>query len=305
MSKTVVVTGSHGFLGRHAALEMKNRGYYVIGIGRGKWSEEEYIEYGHDIWIEDDITLQSLKDINRSVDVIVHCAGSASVKFSIENPLEDFEMTVDTTLHVLEYMRLYQPDAILIYPSSVAVYGNVNALPFKEDFQLNPVSPYGNHKLIVEQLCRSYEQSYKLKIGIIRFFSIYGEGLRKQLIWDACRKFHEQNKEAVFYGTGNETRDWIHVKDAARLIGIFSERVNGLYIINGGSGEGVSVRDVVRLIRDNFGYKTDIVFNSLVRSGDPEHYLADITKAIKMDWQPEINFKNGIKSYVQWFKRII
>ena len=173
MSKTVVVTGSHGFLGRHAALELKNRGYYVIGIGRGKWSEEEYIGYGHDIWIEDDITLQSLKDINRSVDVIVHCAGSASVKFSIENPLEDFEMTVDTTLHVLEYMRLYQPDAILIYPSSVAVYGNVNALPFKEDFQLNPVSPYGNHKLIVEQLCRSYEQSYKLKIGIIRFFSIY------------------------------------------------------------------------------------------------------------------------------------
>jgi UDP-glucose 4-epimerase len=102
--KQVLVTGAYGFLGRNVAKEFKKAGNYVAGIGHGKWDKDEYSKWGIDDWYETTITFEALLNINHKFDIIIHCGGSGSVGFSWENPYEDFQKSVGSTLSVLEYI---------------------------------------------------------------------------------------------------------------------------------------------------------------------------------------------------------
>src|ERR1035441_4537624 len=109
MEKTIVVTGAYGFIGRHVARLFAQRGHKVVGIGHGEWPREEWESWGLSGWHQTDITLSTLQQYAGCPSAIVHCAGSGSVYFSVEYPLADFERTVVTTAHVLEYVRLRAP----------------------------------------------------------------------------------------------------------------------------------------------------------------------------------------------------
>lgn len=304
MNSSVLITGAYGFLGRNTALEFKQNGFKVIGIGHGSWSKEAFQLFGVDEWIESDISLDNLKKIRENTTAIVHCAGSGSVGFSLSNPAEDFNRTVNTTLAVLEYIRLYNKDTKLIYPSSGAVYGAKGVGPISEDDFLNPVSPYGYHKKIAEELCESYSKNFNLTISIIRFFSLYGNGLKKQLLWDACNKFSKGDEKVIFSGSGEETRDWIHIQDAARLIyRVFSSSL-GINIFNGGSGERVTVREILELVGREFSENRIVSFNGLAKEGDPKHYQAETKRSRALGWEPEVDWQSGVKDYVKWFKEI-
>jgi len=306
--KTVLITGAHGFIGRHCAEEFKRKGFRVIGIGHGQWDSAELNESGIESWFNADITFETLATIGQSIDIdiIVHCAGSGSVAYSFAEPMHDFQRTVDSTLAVLEFMRCAKKPTKLVYPSSAAIYGLKSNQPTKESRAAAPVSPYGVHKRIAEELCVSFAKNYHLDIAVIRFFSIYGAGLKKQLLWDACRKISEAVDGKVrFFGTGSETRDWLHVKDAAALIQVVSQhQQNRITFINGGSGISTPVRAVLQLLADNYGIKKEIVFNGEERTGDPLHYWADIAKATRLNWAPRIGIQDGIKDYVNWFKNL-
>ena len=269
-------------------------------MGYGNWEEDERIQYGVTEWLETEINIESLKDFVDKPDLIVHCAGSAVVGESFNNPYIDFQANVSTTLNVLEYIRLYSPHTRLVYPSSAGVYGKAAKLPISEDSQLNPVSPYGFHKKIAEELCLSYAKNYGLSISIVRLFSVYGDGLRKQIFWDACLKASKGNSE--FFGTGEETRDFIHIDDVTRLLYIAGENAEqGVCLINGGSGIQIKIRDILSQLFTELKCNKDIVFNSVYRAGDPMHYQADITKANLLGWYPKVSLDQGIKKYVEWF----
>src|SRR4051812_41422065 len=104
--KQVLITGAYGFLGRYAARKFKQENWNVSGMGHGKWHKSEYNKWGLDHWYETTITFEALININKKFDLIVHCGGSGSVGFSYENPYEDFQKSVQSTLSLLEYMRL-------------------------------------------------------------------------------------------------------------------------------------------------------------------------------------------------------
>jgi UDP-glucose 4-epimerase len=301
--KKVLVTGANGFLGRNLAFKFKSEGFHVTGIGHGKWYKEEFNRWGIDSWVESTITFEALINIKASFDVIVHCGGSGSVGFSNSNPYEDFQKSVQSTLSLLEYIRLQSPECKFIYPSSPSVQGDVGDLPIREDVISSPISPYGFNKKIAEELCMSYRNNYGLNIGIIRFFSIYGKGLRKQLLYDACKKMHlSQDSEIVFFGTGSETRDWINIEDATALILALANNLNGWDVINGASGIRVPIRDVIELIAKEFDKVDCIKFNGVVREGDPLYYWADMTHTFTYDWRPSISLNAGIKDFIDDFK---
>lgn len=302
--KNVLITGTYGFLGRNVAKEFKSAGYHVVGIGHGKWYEDEYSKWGINEWYETTITFEALLNINKKFDLIVHCGGSGSVGFSHDNPYEDFQKSVQSTLSLLEYIRLQAPNCKFVYPSSPAVQGNLGNVPIKEDMSATPVSPYGFHKKIAEELCLSYHKNFHIDIGVIRYFSIYGNGLKKQLLWDACRKI-SQADEVTFFGTGKETRDWIHVTDAASLLRIFSEKLGGFEIINGGSGTSVQIDKVISLICKYFGKQVNVKFNGTAKEGDPVYFWADNSKALELNWRPKVNLESGLENYVAYFKELI
>jgi UDP-glucose 4-epimerase len=301
--KQVLITGAYGFLGRYTAKRFKEQGYNVTGIGHGKWHAAEYNTWGIDQWFETTITFESLININKQYDIIVHCGGGASVGFSYENPYEDFQKSVQSTLSLLEYIRLRCKGCKFIYPSSPAVQGNLGSLQIKENMYASPISPYGFHKKIAEDLCSSYNKNFDIEVGIIRFFSIYGDGLKKQLLWDACNKI-DQLDEVSFFGTGNETRDWLHVSDAASLVEKFASNVKGYQIVNGGCGKKTSISAVISLLCKGFEKKVTVKFNGQVKEGDPIHFWADISNASQMDWKPTVDLESGLKQYVQYFKSL-
>jgi len=301
MTDVVLVTGGYGFLGRAVARKFKALGCRVIGIGHGRWAAQEAAAHGFDRWLDAEVSLSSLMTLNEPVDLIVHCAGNGSVGYSLTNPLQDFYKTVQGTADLLEYIRLTDSKAMLVYPSSAGVYGSKDDAPIKVNDTLNPISPYGSHKRIVEELLASYARSYGVRIAVIRFFSIYGAGLTKQLLWDASAKLLDAGGEpAVFWGTGEETRDWISSVDAAELVVAAAGSSRQCITVNGASGVRVTIRQTLEMLRAALGVSTAFVFNGEVREGDPRFYHADISEAQQLGWRPALTLQAGLHDYAQW-----
>lgn len=302
-NRVALITGAHGFVGRHIARHCATHGWRVIGIGHGRWnSVRERTSWGITRWSDAEINVASLLLSEVVPDVIYHCAGSGSVSFSLEQPYQDFHRTVSTTLEVLEYMRLHAPNARLIYPSSAAVYGVVQDMPISEDVFPKPLSPYGSHKLMAENLCREYASHYGLSIAIIRLFSVYGPGLQKQLLWDACQKLSAGLYS--FFGTGAEQRDWLHIDDTVDLLEKATRAASpDCLVINGGTGTGVTVSEILGHLFSVMGAAHRPTFSGALKEGDPAHYIADIEKARALGWKPEITWHQGVGQYAEWFRK--
>jgi UDP-glucose 4-epimerase len=295
------VTGANGFLGRHVARCFAGRGHAVLGIGHGEWLREEWELWGLSGWHSADVTLETLRQHAGEPAVIVHCAGGGSVSFSIDDPIADFERTVVTTAHVLEYVRKSAPSCRVVYPSSASIYGTAETVPIGEDCPAAPISQYGTHKLMAEQMVTSYGRQFGTSAAIVRLFSVYGCGLRKQLLWDACRKF--ASHDSVFMGTGDEMRDWLHVEDAATLLLAAAEHASPRCpTVNGGSGQGVTVRDVL-LHLGSGPFQTEPSFSGAQRMGDPTRFVADIESAKAWGWLPKRRWTEGVEEYAKWWKR--
>lgn len=300
MGSEALVTGAYGFLGRHVARRLSGDGFRVVGIGHGSWALDECRQWGISEWHTADVTLDTLITYGGSPDVIVHCAGSGSVGFSVTHPYQDFQRTVESAASVLEYARLYAPESRMVYPSSAAVYGIAEQLPIREGDRLHPLSPYGVHKRMAEELFESYASNYRIRASIVRFFSLYGEGLRKQLLWDACCK--AVRGETAFCGTGEELRDWLHVDDAAKLVDVLIQQASpSCPVFNGGTGRGLTVREVLTDTLAAYGCGGAVSFSGKPRPGDPPGYHADISKAIGAGWRPDVDWHTGISRYVKWF----
>jgi UDP-glucose 4-epimerase len=300
--KTVFVTGAYGFIGRNVAKLFSEKGWTVLGIGHGSWARDEWQKWGISEWHAADISIDSLLTYAGSPEVIVHCAGSGTVGFSMTHPQQDFQRSVSTTVAVLEFVRLHAKQARVVFPSSAGVYGTTEKLPIAESDLLAPVSPYGVHKRIAEEVCCSYAQHFGVSVSVVRFFSVYGIGLRKQLLWDACVKI--RNGGNSFFGNGTEIRDWLHINDAASLLLTASENASvECPIVNGGSGQGVSVREILNEIFICFGRSDEAQFSGAPRSGDPVNYIADIKRACNWGWKPKTQWTDGVREYAEWFSK--
>lgn len=303
--KNVLITGANGFLGRNISLFLHSKGFSVFGIGRGHFSETEKQNLGFKHWITSDISVASIRQFNTNFDYIIHCAGGASVATSINDPVEDFRNTVSATLDVLEFIRIHSPTCKLIYPSSAAVYGEHDDSEISITDALNPASPYGFHKKMAEDLCLSYNKFFMVDISIIRFFSVYGPGIKKQLIWDACNKIKDSSDTALFWGTGQETRDWIYISDAMELIYSVMLIPDSLLIVNGGSGVSTTIENTLKLLAQSLGNEAiNITFNGASKTGDPCHYKANIKECSQLNWQPKVTLKEGLTAYINWFKAL-
>lgn len=304
MQQTVIVTGGLGFIGKAIASKFRSQNYYVIGIGHGDFAVDAVSKGIFHEWHKASLSIENLKKIERKADTIVHCAGGSTVGISLEQPYLDYHKTVNSTLELLEYIRINSPASKLIYLSSAAVYGSRDDEKIKEIDTPNPVSPYGFHKLASENVCHSYAHCFNIDVTIIRLFSIYGRGLQKQLFWDAANKIMSaSDNPVVFFGTGSETRDWLYIDDVTSLVSTSANQCRaGFEIYNGCSGRKISVKDILFLLRKHLNRESvSIDFNQKVKPGDPLYYWGDTDKVKSIGWSPMTDVETGVKAYAEWF----
>ena len=290
----ILITGVCGFVGNNLYLKLKKKNE-IIGIGR---KNRNYKNKYKNI-IEKEITHKNLVNLNFKPNVIIHCAGSGSVTKSIQNPKIDYEKNVNTTKELIKFISELTKKPKVIMFSTAAVYGNSCE---KNKKQLKPISPYGKNKLKSENILLKKSKKFKFKLIILRFYSIYGVGLKKQLIWDVCEKIN--NKINIFYGSGNETRSWINIKDVNRLIQFLIKKRS---IIN--QTLDISGNDIVKnkfLIKKLFKIlhiNKVPYFNKKNKKGDPIDQIFNNSILKNLGWKPKINLSNGLKEYVQWYKK--
>ena len=310
--KTILLAGGMGSIGVNLARFFKEKDFKVYAIGNcNNFEEFKYQNQFYDHLVNESVTYNSLSIFKQKIDFIINCTGSGTVGFSNKNPAIAFKKSTESTNAILEFTRVFQKHAVNIFLSSGAVYGNSISKSEDENYDLRPISTYGLHKKINENIYKSFSQMYDLKVFTLRLFSIYGKGFKKQLLWDACKKISKSKESEIeFWGTGYEERDWLNIDDLCLLVYklIFNEvflfEKSKYQIYNCGTGTTASVKYILNQIKLYFKYDGEIVFNNIVPKGDPKYLKANILKLSKLDWSPLLDVDNGLLDYCNWFEEI-
>ncbi len=301
---TVLVTGVTGFLGRYVAKEMREHGYRVYGVGTA--SEENAPVDLLDRYFRLRMPGKRLWRLfaRTQPDLVVHCAGRASIAYSLQQPLQDYRGNTALCIHVLEAMRLGSPHARFVLISSAAVYGNPTTLPVREDSLAAPLSPYGFHKLQAELLCHEYWQMYGVPTTVLRVFSAFGPGLRRQLLWDLANKCARSTSVSL-QGLGDESRDFIHARDVAAAIRCVahSEQAIG-QVYNVASGKETPIAEVAQMVAAHFP-GVNYAFDGQVPPGVPSRWQACTRKLSALGFEIRHPLSDSIEEYIAWATPLI
>ncbi len=307
MFQRILITGAGGFIGSHICQYFGSRGHSIAAVGRFSVTPASSNLYPN-LWKMGGMTLPDGAFHNMVAafkpTLLIHCAGTASVADSVQHPYTDFQKTVEVCAFTLEAIRTLAPACRFVLLSSASVYGNPESLPVSENAPRKPISPYGYHKILSETLAEEYASLYGLKVSILRVFSAYGERLQRQVVHDICRKFSDSAVSNMeLFGSGNESRDFIHALDIARAIGCIHEAdANGIF--NLASGLQTTIAELVEIIGELFCREKQITFNGETRHGDPLYWQADIGKITTLGFHQEISLREGLARYVAWFRSL-
>ena len=299
----ILISGSEGFVARNLSKKLNKFGFKCYGIGRGKWKSNDHKKWGYYKNICATINNKTLNKYKKiKFDYVVHCAGGVSPNTSLTksiSEIKDFEKNVFSINSILDYLVLNNKKTKVIFISTLSVYGNSKVKKLKEENKLNPISNYAINKVIAENICESFYKKYKINILILRGGSLYGNGLRRQMIHDVCKKI--MKKQSIFFGSGKETRDFIHIDDFTDLIKkIIIKSFKNFLVINAGCGKGIKVIDVINYIGKKLKKNIQPKFNMFGSNVNPVSLVANISKTKKFNWYPKIDFYKGLEEYINW-----
>ena len=299
----VIVTGGAGFIGSNLCRTLLEQGAKVTAFDNLYSGKIEYIEDLMNkglIFAQEDIRDKSaLEKAMKNCKVVFHLAAQTSVPFSMENPKEDCEINVVGTVNVLEAAR--KASARVVFASSCAVYGNPEKRPTPETYPTHPIAFYGLTKLLGENYCRFYQETYGLEVVMFRIFNVYGPDCHGA-IYDFLKKLKKTPDKLEVLGTGKQSRDFVYVSDMVNaLIKAATIPEAAGQVFNIGTGTTTSVAELARMIVDILGLKkVDIYFKGgQAWAGDMDITLANNSKAVNtLQWKPQVNLREGLKKLI-------
>ena len=301
MSQNCLVIGASGFIGRYICRDLIASGHHVFGVDvQVNEDFHRHSKYTHYAGAVSPDLLQLILSQHQIVS-LVYAAGRASVSASFKAPFTDFHENTVTFFEVMDAVRKYSPGSFVLFLSSAAVYGNPKTLPVDVSSTLQPISPYGFHKVQAELIAGEFRNCFGVHSSILRVFSCYGEGQRKLLLWDLCDRLTGSN-ELVLKGKGNESRDFIHVSDvSAFVLKLIQSKEQADPVYNVATGIETSILKISELLLAKFGFETPVCFEGVENAGNPDNWRADIGNMGKLGFAPAIDIEEGVERYVHWF----
>jgi len=313
----ILVTGGAGFIGSHLCESLLREGHRVICFDNFDNFYDPNIKIKNVQRIEkkfpdrfklitgDIRNPEHLQEALKKnwIDLIVHLAAKAGVRPSIAQPLLYQDVNIRGTIVLLEACKKYGVKDF-IFASSSSVYGENQRVPFsEEDLNLQPISPYGVTKRAGEILCYSYHRLYEINIVCLRIFTAYGPRQRPEMAIHKFTRLVDQGEKIPRYGDGSSQRDYTYIDDLIEGIQGAIHHHRGFEIYNLGESQTTSLKELIELIEEALDKKANIeVLES--QPGDVSITYADITKAkLRLGYHPKVDLKEGIKRFVEWYKK--
>ncbi len=326
--KTILVTGSSGFIGSNLCIRLLNDyDYRVIGIdNHNDYYDVNLKEYRLDkirnlnkdfIFIKGDISNKSFIDKvfdDYKIDVVINLAAQAGVRYSIDHPDVYIESNIIGFYNILEVLRSH-PVEHLIYASSSSVYGGNTKVPFSEDDKVdNPVSLYAATKKTNELLAYTYSHLYGIKATGLRFFTVYGPAGRPDMAYFSFTNKLINNEKIKIFNYGKCQRDFTYVADIIEgIVRIINKGpINSYNLYNIGNNHPENLMDFVYTLANSL-IKYGILDNNFnidehmelvpMQPGDVVTTYAD-TSLLEKDYgyKPNTSLKDGLDSFAKWYK---
>jgi UDP-glucose 4-epimerase len=294
--RRVLVTGGAGFIGRHAVAELSRAGAQVRVVDVGPHPDPAVDTVVGDL-ADPDVLEASFAG---GLDSVVHLAAVTSVLRSLEQPSLTFATNVAATHALLEAARATGARS-LVFASTNAVTGPMQAPAIVETAVLNPLTPYGATKAAAEMLMSAYTASYGLRCVCLRLTNVYGPGMQaKDSIVARLMRAIRLEREFEIYGDGRQVRDYVHVSDVidAVRLGLDRDDWQGPVVI--GSGKSLSVLEVVDAVREVTGAPLP-VRHGPPRAGEMPAVIVDASRARAAGWSPRYEFLDGVRGvWEEW-----
>jgi len=314
----ILITGSAGFIGFHLSLRLLKEGYDVVGIDNmnnyydPKLKEDrnsvlsEFPNYHfHRIDIKDKTSVADIFE-RYQPEYVVHLAAQAGVRYSLINPDAYIESNIIGFYNILEACKVYKPKH-LIFASSSSVYGNSQDLPFSvKDRADKPVSLYAATKRSNELFAYVYSYTYNIPTTGLRFFTVYGPWGRPDMAYFKFTKSILEDGQVELYNNGTVKRDFTFIDDAIeclrRLIDKIPTDVVPYKIYNVGSGQPITVEELVKTLEKIIGKKAKRVYKELP-SADVLVTYADTTELEEeINFSPITPLEEGLRRFYEWYK---
>jgi UDP-glucose 4-epimerase len=302
--KRVVVTGGAGFIGSHVADLFAQQGYDVTILDNLSTGHLNNLQSRWTFCEADVCKAEDVSGILKGADCVVHLAAFTSVPDSFECFQECYHTNVEGTYNVLEACVEHDVHK-LVFASSSAVYAELPDAPKSEDDCPEPISPYAVSKLEGEHLLRLFQKKHGLATVAFRFFNVYGPRQAADSAYAAAVPIFMQKsiqqQSFTIYGDGQQTRDFVFVRDVAKAIyqATISETTG---VFNVGTGRAIEIIELARTITQLCEVDFEPVFEPL-RPGDVRSSTADVTKIQRaLTWTPAHSLEQGLLDTFEWYK---
>lgn len=308
----ILITGGAGFIGSHLCDRYVKEGNTVFCLDNfmsgNLMNVKHLLNYRNFKLIRGDVRdFDLLENIMGEVDVVFHLAAQIHVDRSYVEPKLTYEVNVMGTQNILEVARLHDVKKV-IYASSSEVYGSAQYTPIDERHPLNAPHPYGASKIAADRMCYAYIHTYGLNVSIMRLFNVFGPRQRDVGYGGVISIFTRRvlsNIPPIIYGDGRQTRDYTYIEDAVRAYDLVSKHNEPLTEpVNFGNGKEISIIDLANTVIELCGKKDKMKpIHVEPRPTEVKRLIADATKASNLlGWQPEYNFQDGLKAFVDWYR---